>query len=48
VVPVEDLIVMKAIVHDEETPRHWGDALAMLPGNEIDWEYLLLTARVPG
>jgi predicted nucleotidyltransferase len=45
VVPVEDLIVMKAIVHDEETPRHWGDALAMLPGNEIDWEYLLRRAR---
>ena len=45
VVPAEDLIVMKAIVHDEETPRHWADALALLPGNEIDWEYLLERAR---
>lgn len=45
VVPVEDLIVMKAIVHDEETPRHWADALALLPDNDIDWEYLLVRSR---
>jgi len=45
VVPPEDLIVMKAIVHDEETPRHWGDALAILPVAELDWEYLLLRAQ---
>jgi predicted nucleotidyltransferase len=45
VVPAEDLIVMKAIVHDEETPRHWADALALLASNEIDWDYLLARAR---
>ena len=45
VVPPEDLIVMKAIVHDEETPRHWGDALAILPVTEIDWDYFLLRAQ---
>jgi predicted nucleotidyltransferase len=45
VVPAEDLIVMKAITHDEETPRHWADALALLASNEIDWEYLLVRAR---
>ena len=45
VVPPEDLIVMKAIVHDEETPRHWGDALSILPATDLDWEYLLLRAR---
>jgi hypothetical protein len=45
VVPPEDLIVMKAIVHDEETPRHWGDALAILPVNEIDWDYFLIRAQ---
>ena len=45
VVPPEDLIVMKAIVHDEETPRHWGDALAILPVTEIDWEYLLMRSQ---
>jgi len=45
VVPPEDLIVMKAIVHDDETPRHWGDALAILPVTEIDWDYFLLRAQ---
>jgi len=45
VVPPEDLIVMKAIVHDEETPRHWGDALGILPVTELDWEYLLIRAQ---
>ena len=30
VVPPEDLIVVKAIIHDEQTPRHWGDALALV------------------
>ena len=49
VVPPEDLIVMKAIVHDEETPRHWADALAILPVTDLDWDYLLhaLAARAP-
>ena len=48
VVSAEDLIVMKAIVHDEETPRHWGDALAMLvpAAGTLDWDYLLWRARL--
>ena len=37
----EDLIVIKAIVFDEETPRHWYDALALIPRGELDWDYLL-------
>jgi hypothetical protein len=46
VVPAEDLIVMKAIVHDEETPRHWADALAILGAAEdLDWDYLLARSR---
>jgi hypothetical protein len=45
VVPAEDLIVMKAIVHDEETPRHWGDALGLLTTCDLDWDYLLARAR---
>jgi predicted nucleotidyltransferase len=45
VVPPEDLIVMKAIVHDEETPRHWADALAILASADLDWEYLLARSR---
>jgi predicted nucleotidyltransferase len=45
VIPAEDLIVIKAIAHDEETPRHWWDALALLSSAEIDWVYLLRRAR---
>jgi predicted nucleotidyltransferase len=45
VVPPEDLIVMKAIVHDEETPRHWADALAILPVSDLDWDYFLIRSQ---
>jgi hypothetical protein len=41
----EDLIVIKAVVHDERSPRHWFDALAMLSRTDLDWEYLLQRAR---
>jgi predicted nucleotidyltransferase len=40
VIPPEDLIVIKAIVHDEETPRHWYDALGILATPTLDWPYL--------
>jgi len=43
--PPEDLIVVKAIVFDEETPRHWYDALGMIAGGAIDWDYLVRRAR---
>jgi predicted nucleotidyltransferase len=43
--PPEDLIVVKAIVFDEETPRHWYDALGMIADGQIDWDYLVLRAR---
>lgn len=39
-VPPEDLLIMKAVVHDEEGPRHWHDALGVLAGCTIDWSYL--------
>jgi predicted nucleotidyltransferase len=45
VAPAEDLVVMKALVHDEETPRHWHDALALVASAELDWDYLLARAR---
>jgi len=48
VIPPEDLIVIKAIVHDEPMPRHWHDALAVLAAAEIDWEYLERRARQYG
>jgi predicted nucleotidyltransferase len=41
VIPPEDLIVIKAVIHDEETPRHWYDALSIVATGEIDWDYLL-------
>jgi predicted nucleotidyltransferase len=40
VIAPEDLVVIKALVHDEETPRHWWDALSILTRQELDWSYL--------
>ena len=42
----EDLIVMKALSHDEESPRHWHDALGVLATADLDWDYLLERARL--
>jgi hypothetical protein len=42
----EDQIVIKGIVHREETSRHWFDALAILGRAELDWNYLLRRGRV--
>jgi predicted nucleotidyltransferase len=41
----EDLIVVKAIVADEQTPRHWHDALGIVADQELDWDYLAQRAR---
>src|SRR5690606_20192665 len=41
----EDLLVIKAAVHDEEGPRHWHDALGVIGVNGLDWDYLLRRAR---
>ena len=41
----EDLIVLKALSHDEESPRHWHDALGVLASADLDWDYLLERAR---
>ncbi|MGH9323807.1 MAG: nucleotidyltransferase [Vicinamibacteria bacterium] len=40
VVPPEDLLIMKAVVHDERGPRHWHDALGIIMGTDLDWDYL--------
>jgi predicted nucleotidyltransferase len=45
VMPPEDLIVVKAVIHDEQTPRHWGDALGVIADADLDWEYLTRRAR---
>jgi predicted nucleotidyltransferase len=45
VVTPEDLVVIKAIVHDEQSPRHWHDALGILAATPLDWDYLAVRAR---
>jgi predicted nucleotidyltransferase len=37
----EDQIVIKAIAHDEQSARHWNDALALIAASDVDWDYLL-------
>ena len=44
----EDLLVIKAIVHDEHMPRHWHDALAIISRCSLDWDYLARRARRHG
>lgn len=41
VIPPEDLLVIKALAHDEDTPRHWHDALSIITRAELDWDYVL-------
>jgi hypothetical protein len=44
-IPPEDLLVIKTIVHNEQNPRHWHDALGLLVHCDLDWAYLLRRAR---
>ena len=48
VIPAEDLVVIKALVHKEHSPRHWFDALALLRRDDLDWDYLVRRARQHG
>lgn len=43
--PPEDLLLVKAAVHDERGPRHWHDALGIIARTQLDWDYLLRRAR---
>jgi predicted nucleotidyltransferase len=45
VISPEDLIVMKVLAFDEETSRHWYDALGLIAAGELDWDYLIQRAR---
>jgi predicted nucleotidyltransferase len=45
VIAPEDLLVIKAVIHDEHTPRHWHDALGLIAAADLDWEYLARRAR---
>jgi len=40
----EDLVVIKAVSHDDASPRHWYDALAILADADIEWDYLVRRA----
>ena len=44
-IPPEDLMVVKALVHDEHMPRHWHDALAIVATADLDWDYVIQRAR---
>jgi predicted nucleotidyltransferase len=41
----EDVIVIKALAHDEPSFRHWHDALAIITAQGLDWDYLVRRAR---
>lgn len=41
----EDQIVIKAIANDEQSSRHWNDALSLIASCEIDWDYLVQRAQ---
>lgn len=41
----EDLIVIKAAVHEEHSSHHWFDALSVLIQGNLDWEYFLKRAK---
>jgi predicted nucleotidyltransferase len=43
-VPPEDMLVIKALAANEETPLHWYDALGIIPASDLDWEYVLRRA----
>ncbi len=42
--PAEDLVVVKALAHDEESTRHWFDALGLVAAGSLDWDYLVRRA----
>ncbi len=48
VVAPEDLLIIKALTADEHIPHHWHDALGVITGSELDWDYLVSRARRHG
>jgi predicted nucleotidyltransferase len=49
IAPPEDLLIMKAVAADEDTPRYWYDALGIIAhADGLDWEYLVRRARQHG
>jgi predicted nucleotidyltransferase len=49
IAPPEDLVIMKAVAADEDTPRYWYDALGIIAHEpNLDWDYLVRRARQHG
>jgi hypothetical protein len=47
-ISAEDLLVLKALLHGEDRPREWWDALAILERDSLDWDYLVGRAQQYG
>jgi predicted nucleotidyltransferase len=45
VIAPEDLLIIKALAADEHIPHHWHDALGVITGSDLDWDYLVSRAR---
>ena len=48
IIAPEDLLIMKALTADEHMPHHWHDALGVITGSDLDWDYLVARARRHG
>ena len=48
VIAPEDLLLIKALTADEHMPHHWHDALGVITGSDLDWDYLVSRARRHG
>jgi predicted nucleotidyltransferase len=44
VVAAEDLLVMKALAHEEGISYQWYDALGIIAKRDLDWEYVIRRA----
>ncbi len=44
----EDLLIIKALTAAEHMPHHWHDALGVVTGSDLDWDYLVARARRHG
>jgi predicted nucleotidyltransferase len=48
IIAPEDLLIIKALTADEHMPHHWHDALGVITGSDLDWDYLVYRARRHG
>ena len=48
IIAPEDLLIIKALTADEHMPHQWHDALGVITGSDLDWDYLVSRARRHG